>query len=56
MTVTYIVHADSVPRAVEIAKHRASAEGWQTITAVWCTPIDHHTYEARVLVANLRQY
>lgn len=51
MNVTYTVNADTILRAVDIAKQRASAEGWVTTTVVRTQQKGPREYEVHLVVS-----
>ncbi len=51
MTVTYYVSADSAMRAVDIARSRAMAEGWSSVTVVRTDTLGPRDYEVHCLVS-----
>lgn len=51
MNVTYQVTADTILRAVDIAKQRASAEGWVVTTVVRTQQTGPREYEVHLVVS-----
>jgi hypothetical protein len=54
MLVTYSVSADTIDRAIDIARSRARADGWQECTVVRSMSTGPRSFEIEVLVSRRR--
>lgn len=52
MNVTYVISADSMTRASDIAKSRAKAEGWTSSTVIRTEQTGAREYTVYLLVNN----